>query len=66
MMHFNNQQIRLMKSQGNLGPNCRPKDTRWYSERGAQLFDPEMNELNGKKINVYTPKEKFIDLANFY
>ena len=39
------------------------KDTRWNSERDALLFDPERNELNGKKTNIFTPREKFNDLA---
>ena len=50
------------------GPNCMQKDTRWDSERDALklLFDRERNELNGNKRNIFTPEEKFTDLAIFY
>ena len=41
------------------------KDTRWNSERDALLFDPEGNELNGKKMNIF-PKKRLTDLANFF
>ena len=43
------------------------KDTRCDSERDALqlLFDPVKNELNGNKMNIFTPKEKITDLAKF-
>ena len=40
------------------------KDTCWNSERDALLFGLERNELNGKKMKIFTPK-KFSNLAKF-
>ena len=35
-------------------------------ERDAMLSDLEKNELNDKKVNIYTPNEKFLKLHVFH
>ena len=35
--------------------------SRIFFERDFLLFDREINELNGKKMNIFTPKEVLSD-----
>ena len=56
-MHLNGKRIRLTK--------LHAKDTCWNSERNALLFDPERNEMNGKKMNIFK-KKKITDFRQFF
>ncbi|MFC5649806.1 ABC transporter ATP-binding protein [Paenibacillus solisilvae] len=51
---------RTNKSESMYDPNLIPKDSVHYEPRGAELYDPEITTMAGKRVNILIAGQKYV------
>ncbi|KIL38719.1 ABC transporter ATP-binding protein [Gordoniibacillus kamchatkensis] len=46
--------------EADFDPNLIPLETMKYEKRGAEIFDPEITTLSGKRVNLLLPNESYV------